>query len=121
MRAVKTEGEIEKIKIANEITVFGIREFMSSAQAGITEVELESKIYHAVHAGDVAYCEARSVNCWPLVMSGTRAAKAGLPFSISKKRKIEEGDLVLLEMGVSVDGYWSDISRIVVVGSKNDI
>jgi Xaa-Pro dipeptidase len=120
LRSVKTEGEIEKIKIANEITVFGIREFMSSAQAGITEVELESKIYSAVHTGGVDYRDARSVNCWPLVMSGIRTAKAGLPFSLSEKRKIEEGDLVLLEMGVSVDGYWSDISRTVVAGSKND-
>jgi Xaa-Pro aminopeptidase len=38
---------------------------------------------------------------------------------VSSARKLEKGDLVVIELGVVVDGYWADLTRTVTVGPAN--
>ncbi len=40
------------------------------------------------------------------------------PYLISTDRRLKEGDLVIIELGTVVDGYWSDLTRTVVAGDK---
>jgi len=59
-----------------------------------------------------------------MVQSGPNTVDAGR-FNRSSGRRIEEGDLVLIEMATCVDGYWSDLTRTVPVGrvsaEQNDL
>ena len=50
------------------------------------------------------------------VTSGERSA---LPHARPSKRVVLPGDLLLLDFGATVDGYCSDITRTVVVGSAD--
>ena len=52
-------------------------------------------------------------------MSGINSSRAWYPYNISSDRKIESGDVVLIELNVYADGYWSDITRTWMVGSLN--
>jgi len=51
-----------------------------------------------------------------MVQSGPNSADAGR-FNRSTGRRLENGDLVLIELATCVNGYWSDLSRTAPVGS----
>jgi Xaa-Pro dipeptidase len=50
-----------------------------------------------------------------MVQSGPNTALAGC-FNRSSGRRIESGDLVLIELATCVNGYWSDLTRTETVG-----
>jgi Xaa-Pro aminopeptidase len=50
-----------------------------------------------------------------MVQSGPNSADAGR-FNRSTSRRLENGDLVVLELGTCVNGYWSDLTRTAAVG-----
>lgn len=49
-----------------------------------------------------------------IVASGPRAA---LPHARTSRRRVERGDLLLLDFGATIGGYVSDLTRTVVVGA----
>ena len=51
-----------------------------------------------------------------MVQSGPNSADAGR-FNRSTARRLEDGDLVLIELATCVNGYWSDLTRTASVGS----
>ena len=51
-----------------------------------------------------------------MVQSGPNSAEAGR-FNRSTGRRLENGDLVLIELATCVNGYWSDLTRTAAVGS----
>ncbi len=56
-----------------------------------------------------------------MVQSGPNSADAGR-FNRSTARRLESGDLVLIELATCVNGYWSDLTRTAAVGSpKPDV
>jgi len=52
-----------------------------------------------------------------IVASGPRSA---LPHAHSSARALESGDFLLMDFGAVVDGYCSDLTRTVVVGTASD-
>ena len=53
-----------------------------------------------------------------IVASGERMA---LPHASPSGRRLREGDLLLLDFGATVDGYCSDITRTVVLGTPSPL
>jgi Xaa-Pro aminopeptidase len=53
----------------------------------------------------------------PIVASGPNGA---LPHARPTNRKLQRGDLVVIDMGGFVDGYASDMTRTVAIGSASD-
>lgn len=51
-----------------------------------------------------------------MVQAGPNSALAG-QFNRSTARRLENGDLVLIELATCVNGYWSDLTRTAPVGS----
>ena len=122
LKAIKTSKEIEKLRISHEVIRVGVEVFYQEARVGIREIDLAAEINAAVirmvgHKGSkYVFCEA------PQITSGSdRTYVADTLSNHPTPRKIQAGDLVLLELGVHVDGYWADITRAVVVGIPNDI
>ena len=54
---------------------------------------------------------------FPGVLFGERAA---LPHGSPSERRLKPGDGVLVDMGCTVQGYWSDITRTVFYGEPNE-
>ena len=120
LRADKTEYEIGKIRLANEVACLGLNAFKESVVPGRTEAQVAAAVVSAIHAQGVGYKGAQSVWAWPLVMSGLNTANSHRPYLISTTKPLAAGDLVLLELGTVVDGYWSDLTRTHVVGRPTD-
>jgi Xaa-Pro dipeptidase len=54
-------------------------------------------------------------------MSGPKnTEEAWGAFNVSTDRRLQNGDLVLIELDSQADGYWSDISRTFVAGGHPD-
>ncbi len=117
IRAVKTPREIDKLRLANEVAGLGLRVFKEQAQPGRTEAQVAAAVEAAVYAQGVGYRGARYARAWAQVFSGPNTIE-GWFYPVSSDRVIQTGDLVVIEMGTVVDGYWSDLTRTVAAGGK---
>lgn len=75
---------------------------------GMREIEVAAELeYHMRRRG------AQRVAFDTIVASGPRSA---LPHGVASERRISEGDLVVIDFGVVLGGYCSDLTRTICVG-----
>jgi len=119
-RAVKTPRELDRIRRANEIAMLGAEAFRATVEPGRTEVEIAAAVESAILIGGHGYQGARVVRAYATVASGPDLASEGWYYFRSRPRRVEDGETVMLELGVCVDGFWSDHTRTVVAGTPTD-
>lgn len=119
VKAVKTERDIERLRVTNEVARFGLDAFKEHALAGRSEAEIAAAVGAAIVAQGHGYLGARVVRCYPTVWSGPETA-AGWQYFRSRDRKVEPNDVVMLELGTAVDGYWADHTRTIVAGRASE-
>jgi len=111
----KTPDEIQAIRLANGVANVGLQAFFENLQPGIAEAEVaaavESAVYRQIGRDGIFHSRG-----WAMVQSGPNSADAGR-FNRSTGRRLENGDLVLIELATCVNGYWSDLTRTAAVGS----
>lgn len=119
-RLRKTAYEAAKLRLASEISCFGLQAFERSVDVGITGVELAAEVERAVMvAGTQA--GAFRVRGFAQVAVGPQESALGYrPNEVSTVRPLRSGDVALLELGVIVDGYWADRTRVRVAGGATD-
>ncbi len=107
MRMIKEPGEIERIAAAARVADAGMAAALRGARTGQTESQVAAEAEYALR-------QAGAQGFWrTYVSSGPRTNIAhGLPTS----RKLEEGDLVMIDVHPIVDGYSADICRTVCAG-----
>ncbi|HAZ27750.1 TPA: hypothetical protein DCY67_03905 [Candidatus Acetothermia bacterium] len=111
LRRVKSSDEIEKIAAAAHLTDEGLRWVLGKVKPGRREreVALDLEVWYRRHgAEDVAFDL--------IVASGPGSA---MPHYRPGERQIARGDVVLFDIGVRLDGYCSDLTRVVAVGSPS--
>jgi Xaa-Pro dipeptidase len=111
----KTPEEIQQIRLANRVANVGLQAFLENLHPGIAEAEVAAAVESAIcrQIGHDGVFHSRG---WALVQSGPNTADAGR-FNRSTGRRLENGDLVLIELATCVNGYWSDLTRTEPVGS----
>ena len=111
---LKTDKEVQQIRRANRVAGIGLQAFFDGLSVGATETELASTVETAIHAqiGQDGIFHSRA---WATVQAGPHSADAGR-FNRSSARRLESGDLVLIELATCVNGYWSDLTRTVALG-----
>jgi len=102
MRRIKSEDEVQRTREAIAVTDQALRNLYRKAKAGMVEYELEAELtgHYRAHGGTHAFD--------PIVASGRNACSLHY---VENNRRIEPGELVLVDTGVCLDGYNSDISR----------
>ncbi len=103
MRLRKSAAEIKKLSHALDITGRAHAELMRETRPGMFEYELEARLRRAFreHGSErAAYA--------PIVGSGPNAT---ILHHVRNNRRIEEGDLVLVDAGCEYDYYAADITR----------
>jgi Xaa-Pro aminopeptidase len=108
LRIVKEPGEIENIRAAAKVATIGMVKAIEAVKAGITESQVAAEAEYAMR-------QAGAEEFWrTYVSSGPRTNIAhGLP----TLRKLESGDLVMIDIHPVVNGYSADICRTVCVGN----
>jgi Xaa-Pro aminopeptidase len=112
---LKTREEIAAIRLANQVANIGLRAFAENLQPGVSEAEIAASVESALtrQIGQNGVFHSRG---WAMVQSGPNSAEAGR-FNRSSGRRLQNGDLVSIELATCVNGYWSDLTRTEAVGS----
>ena len=112
LRAVKTGEEIAAMIRAQRISERALEETLPLIRPGVTEREVAAElVYRMLRNG----AEGNSFD--PIVVSGPRTS---MPHGVPGDRVIRSGDLVTMDFGCLKDGYCSDMTRTVAVGSATD-
>jgi Xaa-Pro aminopeptidase len=114
LRAIKDSWEIEQIREATRVTANAFSEIAALIRPGVTEWELAVELEHQVRLHGSG---STRTACLPIVASGPHSA---LPHAAPTERRLEAGDLVVLDFGATWNGYASDITRTMVVGVASD-
>jgi len=116
LRKNKTPAEVEHLRKANHIACLGLSAFFEAVQPGQTEIAIASAVESAIMEKGTGLDGVKVARAWASVMSGPRSANAYKPHLLSTQRRLEPGDLALLELASVVDGWWSDLTRTRVAG-----
>ncbi len=110
-RMIKDRDEVSKIQKACEITDNCFSYLQTYIKPGMTEKEIAEEIekYYKKYADGLSF--------ETIVASGENSSK---PHAIPTDRKIQNQDIITIDMGCKVDGYCSDMTRTIFVGSVPD-
>jgi Xaa-Pro dipeptidase len=112
-RAIKTEQEIERMRIANEIASDGMAYAQEHLQPGMRESEAAALWEGFVHGRGTAREDVELALGFSLVWSG-----AGIrTFTATGDRPVQENEPTLFEIWVCADGYWCDYTKNVCPGT----
>ncbi len=103
MRQVKDPQEIEAIKRSAKMILEIMKELRKQIKPGITERELAFKVHELSY-----YMGAEDLAFPPIVASGKNSA---LPHAVPTEKEIRKKEPIIIDIGVQVDGYCSDITR----------
>ena len=106
-RMIKDDEEIKNIKIACEITDQCFSYILEYIKPGMTEKQIAEEI-------EKFYKERTDgLSFETIVASGENTSK---PHAIPTDRKIQEKDIITIDMGCKYNGYCSDMTRTFFVG-----
>lgn len=109
VRVLKEEREIALMQRSAEENWSAYLALKGMLKEGMSELEAVSKLRHLV------YCEnGFSFAFDPIIAFGENSAK---PHHHSGERRLKKGDLVLIDMGLCVDHYHSDMTRVFFFGT----
>jgi Xaa-Pro dipeptidase len=108
-RMYKTVREIDLMKKASEVTLSAYRHVYTILEPGMEPADVNEMMRSAQAA-------LGGSNIWNMALFGVASA---YPHGTNQPQKIEEGQVVLMDCGCSVQGYKSDISRTFVFGEPN--
>lgn len=120
IRAVKTPAELERLRVTAEIAAFGLAAFREHSAPGRTEIEVAAAVEQAVMVQGTGYRGTRVARACAQVTAG-RNTDAFWGYPTSRPYKIVEDDVVVIEMGVVADGFWSDVARVRVAGCPSPV
>ena len=107
-RMIKDEEETSNIQKACEITDNCFNYLLTYIRPGMSEKQIADEIdeYYKRRTDGLAFDT--------IVASGENSSK---PHAVPTNRKIEENDIITIDMGCKVNGYCSDMTRTIFVGS----
>ena len=112
-RALKTEQEIERMRLANEIAAAAMEHCRLIIQPGMTEAEIAAEWEGFVHGEGTGWEGKVDLALgFSLVWSGPGIKT----FTATTSRPVVEGEPTLFEIWVCADGYWCDHTKNLVVG-----
>jgi Xaa-Pro aminopeptidase len=111
LRTVKSAEEIEKIQKAVGLNELVFQETYKSLTPGQTEREVAIAIESAM------MLKGAEGPAFPTIVAA--GPNAALPHAIPTDRAIKEGETVIIDMGLKLNGYCSDMTRTVVLGKPD--
>jgi Xaa-Pro aminopeptidase len=111
LRTRKTPEEIDKIRQAVLLNESVFQEVYGSLQPGRTEREVARAIESTMMR------KGAEAPAFPTIVAA--GPNAALPHAVPSDRVINEGETIIIDMGLKRDGYCSDMTRTVVLGKPD--
>ena len=111
-RMVKTPDEIEQIQAAQRIAEAALQNVIDWLHVGVTEREIQRKLdFTMLELG------AEAMSFPTIALTGARTS---MPHGVPSDAAVQAGDFVLMDFGAMVNGYHSDMTRTVCVGTQTE-
>lgn len=109
LRNVKDFWEIDKMKKANAIAEKSFLQLLENIKPGRTEKDIAAEFDYLM-----AKNGSDGVSFDTIVLTG---AHSSMPHGVPDNREVKNGDFLLFDFGATFEGYHSDMTRTVAVGS----
>lgn len=120
MKAVKTAKELEILHTACRAAVDGFAGASRCIEPGRRENDVAADAQTAFEKTHNADTVERSYGYY-FCMSGPNSATAAAAYARTRRRVIEEGDLVMIHANTCADGYWTDVTRTYAAGVESSL
>jgi Xaa-Pro dipeptidase len=112
VRASKDESELQAMRKAIDFAETALEATLAHVRVGMTEHELAGELtLQLLQAGSEP-----ELPFSPIVAAGPNSA---LPHGLPGERKLQQGDLLLIDWGANHRGYISDITRTFSIGAPD--
>ncbi len=112
-REIKDSSEIEAMRKAAKIAESALINTIPFIKEGMSEKEIAGRlVQEMLENGSEA-----ELPFFPIIASGPNSAN---PHASISERKLQKGDILLIDWGASVDGYFSDMTRTFAIGELSD-
>jgi len=110
LRKTKDRAEIENIKKACKLGDLTFKNILTEIKAGITEKDIAQaiEIFILKHGAQISFK--------PIVAFGTNSSS---PHHVSSNKKLKKNEIVLLDFGVKINSYCSDMTRAIFFGKAS--
>jgi Xaa-Pro dipeptidase len=113
LRLKKDKAEVDAMRQAVKIAQDALEAVIPQIKIGMTEKELSSELVMQL----LKHGSESEMPFAPIVSAGPNSAN---PHASPTKRKIEAGDLLVVDWGAAYDGYISDLTRTFAVGEVDE-
>ncbi len=112
-RAIKTDQEIERMRLANDIAAAAMEHCKLIIEPGLSEAQIAAEWEGFVHGEGTGWKgKVELALGFSLVWSGPGIKT----FTATTSRPVVEGEPTLFEIWVCADGYWCDHTKNLVAG-----
>jgi|Deesub1362A_J573_1020465.scaffolds.fasta_scaffold04794_4 Xaa-Pro aminopeptidase len=113
LRAVKSDEEIRAIKRAIKRAERAFRKLIPHIREGVTERAIAMRLE--------TFLKEEGCKKLPFEVIVASGHMAALPHATPGNRRIKRGDLVVIDWGGEYNGYFSDMTRTLIVGRGDDL
>ena len=111
LRWYKDNDEIEAIQRSQDVTDAAFSAILPKLKVGISEVDVMSELnyFMAKHGGSPSF---------DTIVAG--GPNSSMPHAQPTARKLQNGDFLTMDFGCKLNGYCSDMTRTVAIGTPTD-
>lgn len=113
LRLRKDKAEVESMRRAVKIAQDALEETLQRIKTGMTEREVASELVMQL----LKHGSESEMPFAPIVSAGPNSAN---PHASPTDRKLQAGDLLVVDWGAAYDGYISDLTRTFAVGEVDE-
>jgi methionyl aminopeptidase len=117
MIVCKSPAEIEKMRAANQLVARILDELSLLVQPGVSTADLDAEAAARGHAAG-AQSAFKGYRGYPATLCAS--VNDQVVHGIPNTRPLASGDIISLDMGVKLNGYYGDSAITVAVGSVSD-
>ena len=112
MRIIKDDEEIKLIRNSIKIADEAFDYVLMYIKPGIREIEIAAEIEYFIKKQGGSGPSFQTI-----VASGIRSS---MPHAVASEKKLENGDIVVMDYGAIYHGYCSDITRTIFIGKPDE-
>ncbi|MBQ8000472.1 MAG: aminopeptidase P family protein [Ruminococcus sp.] len=112
LRLIKSPEEIVRLRKAQQIAEAAYTELLNDIKVGITEKEIAVRLEYLMKMKG-----AERVAFDLITVTGK---KTSLPHGVPGDVKVQHGDFITFDIGAVYDGYHSDMTRTIAIGSASE-
>jgi methionyl aminopeptidase len=124
MIILKSRQEIEKMRRAGRLVAQVLVAVVDATGVGVTTLELDELAEKIVREGGAVPAfkgyQPDFIRCGPFPATLCTSVNSEVVHGIPDRRTLEDGDLLSIDTGVELDGYFGDAAVSIVVGNAEE-